>query len=300
MVLLVIDSEIEDWKQITQQEKSKLPPEEKEKVLYLDNKLKEKLDFGIKQQKKKNDVLGLVAGDEGSGKSSLAANIMRYISKDKFNPKLDMIGADYDDGLDKIERVKSKGWLMFDEGNIFFLSTEVLKKEQRELHKIFSIFRQKRLFVLIVAPSFFRLGNYFALDRSKFLCITYLNKGERSFFKYFGDKKKEKLYMKGKKNHNDKATKPQFRGRFRKCHLLENKEYDKFKLRTLTKSLRRAKDTTKKAISPKQWEIEFKKKVISNHMDKTEEELGKILAITAGNAGGLKRMIQKERILAKN
>jgi ABC-type dipeptide/oligopeptide/nickel transport system ATPase component len=297
MVLLIIDEKGE-WKQITKEEKSKLSKEEQEKVLYLDKKLKEKLDFGIKQQKKKNDVVGLICGDEGSGKSTLAANIMRYVSKDKFDPKKDMVGADYDDGINKIDRAAIEGCLMFDEGNVFFLSTEVLKKEQRELHKIFSIFRQKRLFVLIVAPSFFRLGSYFTLDRSKFLCITYLKKGKRSFFKYFGDKKKEKLYMKGKKYHNDSAVKPQFRGRYDPCYLLENKEYDRFKLKTLTSSLKKAQDPLKKKhLTPKRLEVEFRKRVIANNIDKTEEELGKILGIKQQTVNTYKQKIKKHQIL---
>ena len=213
MVLLIMDDETNDWKIITKEQKAEMPEEEQEKVLYLDGKMKEKLDFSQEQRAKNNDVIGIISGKEGSGKSSLAGNIMRYISKDTFNPKKHLIGSDYEDGIRKIEEILHKGFLMFDEGNVFFLSTDVMKRESRDLHKLFSIFRQKNLFVLIVLPSFFRLNSYFALDRSDFLCRTYIKDGQRSYFAYYGTKRKAQLYYKGKEGYNNNAVFPTFRGR---------------------------------------------------------------------------------------
>jgi len=295
MVLLMMEEGAKDWKQITKEEKKLLPEEERKKVLYIDGKLKKKLDFGLKQIENDNDVIGIISGDEGSGKSSLAGNIMRYISKDKFDAIKDMIGADYEDGLNKIEKVKKKGWLMFDEGNMFFLSTEIMKREQRELHKIFSIFRQQNLFVLIVLPSFFRLGTYFSLDRSKFLCRTYLNKGKRSFFAYHGNKNKAYLYQKGKKEHNYKVVKPQFRGRFFPCYLLENPAYKRFKLKTLTGSLKIAK--SKKVLTPYQVKQQQMKEIIRKSNGMGCKQLGELLGISERRVQQLKKTMKEDGIL---
>ena len=234
MVLLRFNKETEVWDTVSEEDKL-------ETDLYLDGLLKKKLDFAKKQQANNNDVVGIISGDEGSGKSSLAGNIMRYITDDKFDPKKDMIGSDMEDAINKLLNAEEKSALMFDEGNVFFLSTETMKREQRNLHKVFSIFRQKNLFVLIVLPSFFRLGSYFAQDRSRFLIRTYLNNmGERSYFAYYGNMRKDNLYRFGKKDKNYNVTQPNFRGRFSSCYPLETKEYKAFKLRTLQKSFEEA------------------------------------------------------------
>lgn len=296
MVLLKIEKG--EWKTITKDEKNQLPKEEQEKVLYLDGLLKKKLDFAISQQAKNNDVVGIVAGDEGSGKSALAGNMMRYISKDKFDPRTDMVGADYEDGVNKIMNRKQKGWLMFDEGNIFFLSTEVMKKEQRNLHKLFSIFRQKNLFVLIVLPSFFRLNTYFALDRSRFLVRSYLKKGQRSFFAFYGQKKKKKLWNKGKQYHNYNASDPSFRGRFTICNLLEDEEYKKFKLDTLNRSLQSA--IPKKEITPTKVKQHYLHTLIKKNKGVPSQELAKYLHVDDSGIRRIRREMEKQEIAVLN
>lgn len=271
-----------EWKQIPQEEKE-------EGDLYLADKLREKLDFGMKQQKKNNDVVGLVTGDEGSGKSSLAGNIMRYISKDKFDPTKDMIGADEEQAFECIENVKQNGWLMFDEGNVFFLSTETMKREQRDLHKLFSIFRQKNLFVLIVLPSFFRLGTYFALDRSRFMVRTYMKNGERGQFAYYNEKAKGKLYRKGKKEYNIHAQKPIFRAKFGRCSVLETEEYDKFKKDTLRRAFKSAKVKKPKSQAEilKEYRHDRVKEALKSGL--STEKIGLILGMSGGRVRQLRR-----------
>lgn len=292
MVLLVLNSKKNEWEQITQEEKKNLPPEEKEKVLFLSNSLRKKLDFGLKQQTKDNDVVGIVSGDEGSGKSSLAGNIMRYISKDKFNPRVDMIGSDYDKGIEIIDRAKKKGFIMFDEGNVFFLSTEIMKREQRNLHKLFSIFRQKNLFVLIVLPSFFRLGSYFALDRSRFLCRTYLKGAKRGLFAYYGEKAKKKLYREGKREHNVNAVKPLFRGKFSRCYLLESEDYKKFKLKTLMDSVSVAKG--KKRRTEFQIKRDLEIGFVKTNMDRKNSELAELMQCSEDKIKQIKKRLRAE------
>ncbi len=278
MPILILDEQTKDWKEISRKEKNSMPIEERKKTLFLAQKLKEKLDFAIEQQNRDNDVVGIIAGDEGSGKSAIAGNCMRYVSKDTFNPKKQLIGSDYDDAIDKIKDIHSKGALMFDEGVVFFLSTEIMKRESRDLHKIFSIFRQKNLFVLIILPSYFRLGTYWAIDRSNFLIRTYLKNGKRDRFAYYGEKTKEKLYRIGKKMNNYQAIQPNFRGRFEPCSTLESQEYKVFKLKTLTNSLKVAKK--KKVITASEGKQRYMKELINKNPEISSNELSKILGIT--------------------
>jgi len=295
MVLLRFLKDKKEWQTLTKEEKSELPEDIQEKeVFYMDGMLKKKCDFAKAQQKKNNDSLGTIVGIEGSGKSTLGGIIMRYMSDDKFDPVLDMVGADYEDGLDKIENRPNKGYLMFDEGNTMFLSTETMKKEQRELHKLFSIFRQKNLFVLIVLPSFFRLGTYFALDRSRFMIRTYLKNGDRSYFAYWGNKKKDRLYRIGKKLHSYDAVSPTFRGRFNTCYPLENPEYKKFKEDTLLASFRSARK--KKAKSETDIKREMVTNLIAKNPDTSSKDLSTMLGITQRRVQQIRALPQEGAI----
>jgi len=292
MVLLI--KENNEWKQITKEEKKLLPPEERIKVLYIDGKQKEKLDYALSQQAKDNDGVIIIGGNEGSGKSAMGGNTMRYVSKDNFDPKRDMIGSDFDDGIQKIQNVKKGGCLMFDEGNVFFLSTEVMKKEQRDLHKIFSIFRQKNLIVVIVIPSFFRLSSYFALDRSRILMQTYIKDGERGFFSYFGDNRKKQLWYKGKRDYNMQAVKPNFRGRFEDCYLLKTEDYQSFKMNTLMSSIKTAK--VQKIPSKSELVQGIKLDVIRDSMDYSANDIADILKISVRRVDQLRKEVKDNEI----
>jgi len=286
-MLLRFDKDKKEWIQVSKEERI-------ETDLYLDGKLKLKLDLAKKDIKRNNDVIGVVAGMEGSGKSSCAGNIMRYMTNDEFDPNKQMIGSDLNDAIDKITKAPIGGSLMFDEGNVFFLSTETMKREHRDLHKIFSIFRQKNLFVLIVLPSIFRLGTYFALDRSKFLIRTYMKDGKRGSFAFHGKKSKDKLYRYGKKEHNPQAVKPTFRGRFTACSTLENEKYKAFKLQTLNKAILEAKVNKKKQKTPIQSKRDRNKEIISNNPDLTSKELGKLLGLDDSQIRRIRRQMKDE------
>jgi hypothetical protein len=269
-----------NWEEITKEEKNQMSQEDQDKyVIYLDGKKKEKLDFVKKQQAKNTDACSIYDGPEGSGKSTDAVTDMRYVTNDKFDLQKHMIGADYEEALDKLEAVEDGLGLIFDEGQLLFASNEHMKRESRDLHKIFSIIRQKRLFVIIILPSIFRLNTYFAIDRSRFLVHHYIKGGDKGYFAYYGGQRKDKLIRYGKKTHDHSCVQPSFRGRFTVSAPLENPEYKAFKRKTLLEALRQAKNPKKQRS-----EVEIKRdliaQMIKNNPNKTSVELGSILGIT--------------------
>lgn len=282
MVILLLNKQKKEWKIITEGEKIKLPEEAKNKTLTLPAELIKRLDFALREQKKDDDVLGIISGEEGSGKSALAGNIMRYITFDEFDPKTQMIGSDYLKALTIIEEAPQQSALMFDEGNAFFMATETMRREHRDLSKIFSMFRQKRLFVIICLPSFLRLGTYFAIDRSNFLIRTYKKEGQRGFFAYHGPRLKAKLYREGKKNnYNIHAVRPRFTGRFHKCKVLESSEYKDFKLKTLRDEFKKARgEPEDKPKTPIEIQREHIRDLIKKNPDKTNKEISDFLGIS--------------------
>jgi hypothetical protein len=91
-----------------------------------------------------------------------------------------------------------------------------MKREQVELVKIFNVIRQKNLALIVVAPSFFDLNKYIAVQRSRCLIHVYTEKDlTRGRYAFFTQKRKNILFTEGKKNYNTYA-KPEanFYGRF--------------------------------------------------------------------------------------
>jgi len=265
--------------------------------LYLDGKLYKKLLFAKAQQGRNHDAGGLVIGSEGSGKSTAAGNIMRFMTNDTFDP-INHIIKDSEEAFKILKEAKKGSGLMFDEGYLLFSSTEVMVKSQRDLVKIFSIIRQKNLFFLIVAPSFFRMNSYFALDRTKFMVRIYTKKNERGFFAFYGEKKKAKLFRIGKKEHNYDIVRPNFRGRFTKCFLLENKEYERVKEQTLFSAFKTAEE--KKQQTPKQIIEEFKKQLIINNPNVSGAEIGRFLGLTRGRISQIREKMNKSLTVVVN
>ena len=294
MVLLQLDKE-KKWTKITEEDKALLPPDEQKKVIYLDGKFWKCLEHYKHMQEKNNDVVIIIEGLEGSGKSTLQGMILEFISDGRFDPKNDLVGADYLDGLEKIERAKKRGWLGFDEGNVFFLATETTKREHRDLHKIFSIFRQKNLFVVICLPSFFRLGTYFAIDRSVGLVRTYFKKSRKGYFCYYGRSRKDKLYTVGKRTYNPNAVKPRLKGRFTTCYKLETQEYKNFKENTLSTEIEKAREKFKKP--PTKFELEQKilKDFVEKNFKYKTKELASMLGVGERRIQQLKKMIREDK-----
>jgi len=246
MVVVRWYEEKEEWGVIDAKNKT-------EKDLYLDGGIKKKLDFGKIQIKNDFDLGGLVVGDEGSGKSTQASNIMIYMTNNKFDPRRHII-KDHDEALKILQDTPDGGGVMFDEGYLLFYSSDAITKKQKDLTKIFSIIRQKNLFFLIVAPSFFRLSTYFAVDRTSFLIRVYtthekdsegeITKIRRGFFEYWGKNSKERLYQKGKVKRSYQVVRPSMRGRFTQCSLLDE-AYREIKRDTLKKAFNEALDKKK-------------------------------------------------------
>jgi len=206
--------------------------------IYLDRFLKEKLD-NVKFILKKNwDCVILIDGMERSGKSTLAMLIGYYLTDGEL--KIDqMCTGSSEDTIYKLEHLPNNSLMIIDEGSLSFASTDTLKKETKQLHKILNIIGQKNMVLIIVAPSFFNLTRYISVERSRFLLHCYTDrKMNRGKFTYFGEKKKKLLYTIGKKNFNS-YSKPtsDFVGRFNNFNPLGD-EYIKVKEQSMMVALR--------------------------------------------------------------
>jgi hypothetical protein len=202
-----------------------------EGALYVDGFLRKRLNTILAIKKKKWDCVIVIDGPERSGKSTLGFLCAFYLDP---NLTLGHVAADADDALAKLENLPDGSVLMIDEGSLMFSSKDAMKSEQKKLIKILNVIGQKSMVLIIVLPCFFDLIKYIAVNRSRFLLHVYTSKQlERGRFAYWGENKKKKLYIYGKKNYNSYAY-PQadFVGRFAEFNPFGD-EYQKLKRKSL-------------------------------------------------------------------
>ena len=193
MVLVKFDILRKRWEIISE-------PMKDDSCLYLNGKLKEKLD-AIKMILKKNwDCFFMIDGLEGSGKSTLGLTCAWYLSDTQFTK--DNICKNAKEAIEKLSSFPEESVLIIDEGDLAFSSREGFNSEQKLLINLTKIIRFRRLILIIIAPTFFDLNKGISVRRSKFLLHVYTDKQlNRGRFAYFGPKKKQMLYELGKKNY---------------------------------------------------------------------------------------------------
>ena len=214
--------------------------------IYYDNYLIKKLDNVKKIMSKKYnwDCVILIDGKEGSGKSTLSFLCAWYISNTKIT--MNNICEGTEDAVNKLEKLEDGSILIVDEGNLLFSSKDTMKSEQRTLIKILNVIRQKRMCLIIVAPSFFDLNKYIAVQRPRFLLHVFTDKDlNRGMYAYFGERKMKVLYALGRKNYNS-YVKPhrEWIGRFDPFNPF-GESYLELKKKSLLEALRTPETTTR-------------------------------------------------------
>lgn len=163
--------------------------------------------------KKDKDLFIVVDGAEGSGKSTIALQIGKYV-----DPTLDLsrVVFDAESFRQAVFKAKKNECIVFDEAFNGLSSRASLSAMNRVLVGLMMQMRQKNLFIIMVLPTFFLLERYAAIFRTKALIHTYEASGRRGYFRVYNKKLKKLLYLIGKKDYsyNHKAVRTKFYGRF--------------------------------------------------------------------------------------
>jgi len=215
--------------------------------VFIDNKLKEKIDRKVIPDLKRKDMdaVYVVDGRERIGKSVFAMGLGGYIAT--------QLGTEF--GLSnicmnpiefrhKIMTCPDKSVVIYDEAHRGMASARALSEINKILKDLMMEMGQKNLFVLIVLPTFFLLDRYAALFRTRGLFHIY----RRGYWAYFNEKLKQVLYMKGKKEFNYGSVKwGHFRGRFFNQYSINEDEYREKKTKSFKESpkITRAEQITK-------------------------------------------------------
>ena len=204
-----------------------------DKKYYMEKKLIHKLDLMIARMKHGKDNVLLIDGDEGDGKSNLAAACCYYFAyHTKRKLDLNNVFFDLDTLIDFAIKTKEQ-IIWWDEAALGGLAADWWRKNQKKFIKLLMVARKKKHFFVICIPKFFKLNEYLVIDRSIGLVHVYLRKGiKHGYFVYFNQKRKEHLWEDWKKSkwrnykkHNN------FRGTFGLVlrRVINEEEYDKKK-----------------------------------------------------------------------
>lgn len=200
------------------------------KSLYLDGYLKTNLDIAKHVIKEDWDMVFVVDGIEGSGKSVLAQQIGFYLDP---SLHIDNVVFTPEDFKKAVVKAKKQSCVIYDEAYRGLSARASMSFVNKALVSMMAEIRQKNLFIIIVIPCYFELDKYIALWRSRAMLHVYTgDKFQRGFFSFFNTDRKKKLYIKGKKLY-EYLEKPNFRGRFLKGYAVDEKEYRAKKLKVL-------------------------------------------------------------------
>lgn len=262
-----------------------------DKGYYLDGILKTNLD-SVKQAIKKDwDMLFLVDGYEGAGKSVFAMQIAYFVDQ-TFN--LDRIAFTSKEFTDVIVHAKPYQAVVYDEAYTGLSSRATMSIINRTLVSMLAEIRQKNLFVFIVMPTFFDVDKYVALWRSRGLFHIYVSKGfERGFFRFYSMERKKILFVMGKKFYNYSKPKDNFHGRFTNHYVVDEEKYRAKKRSAL---LYRAKKREEADVKRAMEDLLFERMV--SMRDKVPNTLiMEILGMPAGTFyGKLKKLEDSEQI----
>jgi len=239
-------------------------------------KLWEKIKNIIKIRKKGFDTIILIDGLRRTGKSTLGKTIAYLLDP---NLTINSYVRTNEETPSKIDNAKDDSVLVFDEGSLIVNSRDAMRTQNVQLGKIIDVIGQKRLTLIFCMPNFFNITKDIATKHSRFLLHVGVRRKNmtRGYFKYYGDKKKNLLYIIGKKNYDSyRKPRPNWSGTFKDFQLPFDDEYDVLKKATLQDTLNPNKKVVEVDKLPT--ESQTKTKLLKQFKENCPEITDKIIA----------------------
>lgn len=233
---------------------------------YIDGILQQNLETAKDIIVKDWDMLFIVDGSEGTGKSVLAMQMAYYCDP---TLELDRIVFTSNEFKKAILSAKPYQAVIYDEAYTGLSARATMSLINKTLVSMLAEIRQRNLFVFIVMPTFFDLDKYVALWRSRALLHVYTgDKFERGYFMFFNKTRKKDLYIQGKKFYNYFKPEANFKGRFTNFYPVDEAEYKKKKRESLTEREKKSEEH--------QIRTEIQNAIFQRMMELNEDVLSKI------------------------
>lgn len=197
----------------------------------MDGYLNSNLKIAKEVIKKDWDMLFVVDGAEGSGKSIMAMQMAKFCDPTLTLDRVVFTPTDFRKAIINAKRYQA---VVYDEAYTGLSSRATMSMINRALVTMLAEIRQKNLFVFVVMPCFFDLDKYVALWRSRGLMHVYTGRNfERGYFCFFNVDRKKQLYINGKRFYSYARPKSNFFGRFVNHYVIDKKAYLKKKKNSL-------------------------------------------------------------------
>ena len=179
-------------------------------------------------EKHNTSAVIVIDGRSGMGKTTLANQVAKTLDK---NYDLEKIFYNPDDFLAALKTAKKGDCLTFDEA-MLISSRSALSAINKMIVMAMSMIRSKKLYIIFCVNSIFDLDKNLAISRADLLLHVYgqslIDRGK--FCAYFkakdGNDRIKQLYLLGKKLYSYSRPKANYRGRFPKEFVVNEKEYE--------------------------------------------------------------------------
>jgi hypothetical protein len=189
----------------------------------MDGFVKNVLDTAKTVIRKDWDMVFIVDGSEGCGKSVFTMQCARYCDPTFCLERVVFTPKEFRQAIINAQPYQA---VVYDEAYTGLSSRATMSLINRTLISMLAEIRQKNLFVFVVMPCFFDLDKYVALWRSRGLFHAYVGKNfERGFVAFYNSDKKKFLYINGKKFYSYGKPIANFIGRFTNKYVVDDKKY---------------------------------------------------------------------------
>ena len=192
----------------------------------------------------------IISGDSKVriGKSMLGQQIGYYVAY-KLSRPFTLDNVYFNGSSMKKDALKSKSRVfILDESRTDLAAPKTLREETQEIIDFFNISGMLNHFIILILPDFFDLTKSLAIGHTKYLLNCFIQenvinssfgevlKYDRGFYDFYGETRKKKLYIYGKKEHNYQASPHNFWGEFRKFWIFDENEYNSRKFSFISSS----------------------------------------------------------------
>ena len=199
---------------------------------YMEDKLVENLQALPYRIQKDKDVLGIIVGSPGEGKSTITTQIAYFL-----DPTItcDTIKYAYEDylkySIGLFDKGQSKGKsVIHDEGKEALSAVSVLSKRTKKFMDFLYENRQMNMYQYILTGDFFDIPKSIVMQRALFMIWVHEEgEFENGHFKFFNRTDMRKLYIYGKKERNMESSGYSFRGTFSKFYTVDEDKYRQLK-----------------------------------------------------------------------
>jgi ABC-type dipeptide/oligopeptide/nickel transport system ATPase component len=178
---------------------------------------------------KDKDYVLIVDGYEGSGKSTFAQQIGKYVDPYLNLDRVCMTASEFKQAINNAGKGQC---VIYDEAVTGMSSGDSITRVGKLLKSQMMQMRQKNLFVIVIIPTIFEMGKYAVLSRARCLYHIYENKGKMGYWVGYNKKDLRLLYLSGKKTYSYRIR-SSFIGRFYGKYTVNEVEYRRKKSEAL-------------------------------------------------------------------